>query len=115
MCIYVLLSSHEPLNPETSPILNGRSGLAVRFQFRGRRAPDSKHRFSRRSDVYDDVKIRSGQMSSRLCGVEAWRGCQLRCHPCHLTTVQNDKVRPNNTHISSELDANVTKLNFRHF
>ncbi|GBM15670.1 hypothetical protein AVEN_262852-1 [Araneus ventricosus] len=54
-------------------------------------------------------------MSPRWCDVEAWRGYQLRCRPCHLTTVQNDNVRPKNPRVSSELDVNVTKLNFRHF
>ncbi|GBM29707.1 hypothetical protein AVEN_156893-1 [Araneus ventricosus] len=48
-------------------------------------------------------------------GVEAWRGYQLRCRPCHLTTVQNDKVRPNSLRVSSELHVDVPKLNFRHF
>ncbi|GBN36750.1 hypothetical protein AVEN_29507-1 [Araneus ventricosus] len=39
--------------------------------------------------------IRSGQTSSRWCGVEAWRrGCQLRCRPRHLSAFQNYEVRP---------------------
>ncbi|GBM98897.1 hypothetical protein AVEN_201014-1 [Araneus ventricosus] len=53
-------------------------------------------RFSRGSAVYGaHCTPRSGQMPSRWCGVEVWRWYKLRCRPCHLTTVQNDKVRPN--------------------
>ncbi|GFX84034.1 uncharacterized protein TNCV_4858421 [Trichonephila clavipes] len=34
------------------------------------------------------------QTYSRWCGVVVRRGgCQLRCHPRHLTMVQNDEVR----------------------
>ncbi|GBN42333.1 hypothetical protein AVEN_63132-1, partial [Araneus ventricosus] len=87
-------------------ILNGLSGIAIRFQFRGRRAPGSK------PDSPEDPPC---LMSPRWCDVEPWRGYQLRCRPCHLTTVQNDNVRPKSPRVSSELDVNVTKLNFRHF
>ncbi|GBO38147.1 hypothetical protein AVEN_29973-1, partial [Araneus ventricosus] len=87
-------------------ILNGLSGIAIRFQFRGRRAPGSK------PDSPEDLPC---LMSPRWCDVEAWRGYQLRCRPCHQTTVQNDNVRPKSPRVSSELDVNVTKLNFRHF
>ncbi|GBL79610.1 Copia protein [Araneus ventricosus] len=63
-------------------------------------------RFSRRSVVYGaHCTPRSGQMSSRWCGVKAWRGYQLR----FLTTVQNDNVRPNSPRVSSELDVNCNK------
>ncbi|GBN25913.1 hypothetical protein AVEN_220455-1 [Araneus ventricosus] len=38
-------------------------------------------------------QIRWSQMSSRWCGVEAWRGgSRFRCCPRHLTTVQNYEV-----------------------
>ncbi|GBM18548.1 hypothetical protein AVEN_47940-1 [Araneus ventricosus] len=87
-------------------ILNGLSGIAIRFQFRGRRAPGSK------PDSPEDLPC---LMSPRWCDVEAWRGYQLRRRPCHLTTVQNDNVCPKSPSVSSELDVNVTKLNFRHF
>ncbi|GBM34356.1 hypothetical protein AVEN_211890-1 [Araneus ventricosus] len=87
-------------------ILNGLSGIAIRFQFRGWRAPGSK------PDSPEDLPC---LMSPRWCDVEAWRGYQLRCRPCHLTTVQNDNVCPKSSRVSSELDVNVTKLNFRHF
>ncbi|GBN00965.1 hypothetical protein AVEN_217685-1, partial [Araneus ventricosus] len=87
-------------------ILNGLSGIAIRFQFRCRRAPGSK------PNSPEDLPC---LMSPRWCDVEAWRGYQLRCRPCHLTTVQNDNVRPKSPRVSSELDVNVTKLNFRHF
>ncbi|GBM17192.1 hypothetical protein AVEN_164873-1, partial [Araneus ventricosus] len=87
-------------------ILNGLSGIAIRFQFRGRRAPGSK------PDSPEDPPC---LMSPRWCDVEPCRGYQLRCRPCHLTTVQNDNVRPKSPRVFSELDVNVTKLNFRHF
>ncbi|GBN64508.1 hypothetical protein AVEN_114426-1 [Araneus ventricosus] len=76
----------------------GRGGLVVRFRLWGRRVPGP------RPDSTEDPPcmgpaarqiIRSGQTSSRWCGVEVWRGgCQLRCRPRHLTEVQNYEVRP---------------------
>ncbi|GBL88051.1 hypothetical protein AVEN_133708-1 [Araneus ventricosus] len=103
--------------------LNGRQRHSKRPQWPSRKVsvsgPEGSRleiRFSRRSAVYGaHCKPRSGQMFSRWCGVEAWRWYQLRCRPYHLITVQNDKVRPNSPHVSSELGVNVTKLNFRHF
>ncbi|GBO35882.1 Dynamin-1, partial [Araneus ventricosus] len=101
-----LVGSQLPEGSFLLAILNGLSGIAIRFQFRGRRAPGSK------PDSPEDLPC---LMSPRWCDVEAWRGYQLRCRPCHLTTVQNDNVRPKSPRVSSELDVNVTKLNFRHF
>ncbi|GBM28137.1 hypothetical protein AVEN_224194-1 [Araneus ventricosus] len=78
--------------------MRGRGGLVVRSRPWGRRAPGS------RPDSTEDPPcmgpaaryiIRSGQTSSRWCGVEVRRGgCQLRCRPRHLTEVQNYEVRP---------------------
>ncbi|GFX27505.1 hypothetical protein TNCV_4995601 [Trichonephila clavipes] len=40
------------------------------------------------------LNLLRAQMSFCWCGVEARRGgCQLSCHPCHLTMVQNCEVR----------------------
>ncbi|GBM78439.1 hypothetical protein AVEN_96774-1 [Araneus ventricosus] len=55
-------------------------------------------RFHRRSAVYGaccTLIIRSGQTSSRWCGVEVWRGdASSGCRPRHLTVVQNCEIRP---------------------
>ncbi|GFW75632.1 uncharacterized protein TNCV_4428151 [Trichonephila clavipes] len=40
------------------------------------------------------LNLSRAETSSRWCGVVVRRGvCQLRCHPRHLTIVQNDEVR----------------------
>ncbi|GFX22600.1 hypothetical protein TNCV_2993351 [Trichonephila clavipes] len=40
------------------------------------------------------IHVKSVESSIRWYGVEARReGYHLRCHPCHLTVVQNDEVR----------------------
>ncbi|GBO46702.1 hypothetical protein AVEN_95959-1 [Araneus ventricosus] len=64
----------------------------------GRRVPDTKPDSTEDPLCIGPVArqiIRSGQTSSRWCGVEACSGgYQLRCRPRHLTAVQNYEVRP---------------------
>ncbi|GFX70109.1 hypothetical protein TNCV_4615471 [Trichonephila clavipes] len=47
------------------------------------------------------------------CGVlvRRGRGCQLRCHPCHLNMVQNYMVRrPQSPRIAEQCDVNIHSL-----
>ncbi|GBN87709.1 hypothetical protein AVEN_131809-1 [Araneus ventricosus] len=79
-------------------VSRGRGDLVVRSRLWGRRAPGSRPDSTEDPPCMGPVArqiVRSGQTSSRWCGVEVWRGgCQLRCRPRHLTAVQNYEVRP---------------------
>ncbi|GBM26288.1 hypothetical protein AVEN_66526-1 [Araneus ventricosus] len=76
----------------------GRGVLVVKSRLWGRRVPGSRPHSTEDPPCMGSVArqiVRSGQTSSRWCGVEAWRGgCQTRCRPRQLTVVQNYEVRP---------------------
>ncbi|GBL80365.1 hypothetical protein AVEN_92274-1 [Araneus ventricosus] len=76
----------------------GRGGLVVKSRLWGRRVPGSKPDSTEDPPCMGPAAryiIRSGQPSSRWCGVEVLeRGRQLRCRPRYLTAIQNYEVRP---------------------
>ncbi|GBM03515.1 hypothetical protein AVEN_95408-1 [Araneus ventricosus] len=85
------------LKESTRHAKGARGGLVARPRPWGRRAPCSRPDSTEDPPCMGPVArqiIRSGQISSRWCGVEAWRGgCQFSRRPRHLTLVQNYEVR----------------------
>ncbi|GFW30954.1 hypothetical protein TNCV_2940541 [Trichonephila clavipes] len=50
-------------------------------------------------------------MSSRWCGVEVRKWCQLRRRPRHLTMVQNYVVRRQEPRVAEQCDVNIQSIN----
>ncbi|GFX50681.1 uncharacterized protein TNCV_2722671 [Trichonephila clavipes] len=74
----------------------GRGSLVVKASDRGWLVTSSSPEpmKTRRVGERCTLNLSRAQTSSRWCGVVVRRwGCQLRCHPRHLTMVQNDEVR----------------------
>ncbi|GBN08252.1 hypothetical protein AVEN_73975-1 [Araneus ventricosus] len=69
-------------------------------------APGSKSYSQNIRRIWRPLHAAQWPMSSRRCGVEAWRWYQLKFRPCHMTTAQNDKASANSPCVSSAPDVN---------
>ncbi|GFT24323.1 uncharacterized protein TNCV_3251931 [Trichonephila clavipes] len=56
------------------------------------------------------LNLSRADMSSRWCGVVVRRGCQLKCHPRHLTMVQNDVDVAKSPRVAEQCDVNIPSL-----
>ncbi|GBL87933.1 hypothetical protein AVEN_192093-1 [Araneus ventricosus] len=70
----------------------GRGCLMVRSRPRGRRVPGSKPVSTEEQPCTLNTSGPNVLPLVRCGSLE--RGCQLRCRPRHLTTFQNDEIRP---------------------